>query len=1112
MFHRVGRLCSSALVLLGAGAALAPAAAQSASDTDAELLFVGKDQQAINPDFVTIRDGNGLPLNLVPGAQSGGFAIENVGRKLSLEFTARGAKNQSLDLVLENAPKVFVTFVVDPVTGRIEEIRQKPYWPNSQPGKKIRQPGQGGSQLLLVPPANDACASAQAIGVGATAFNTTEATTDGPANGCGSGGQVHNDIWFTFVAPSNGQLTASTCNAASYDTTIAVYSGAGCPPAAPLGCSDDAAGCGLTSSVTTAATSGQTYLIRVGGFGASSRGTGTLNVSFVGAGVPNDECAGAVSLDCGDSASQSNVAATTVASDPAYSCRFGGAGQGFGTIWYSFVAPGSSASIDTEGSTASDTLLGVYSGACGALTEIGCDDDSGTGFLSLINVGGLVAGQTYYIQASSFSASSTGTIQVNLECASGPIPGDACEEAVTVACGGSATFDNSFFTTDPGDPAFSCRFGGAGQGVGAGWMKFVATDTSARIDTNASAGNSDSLLAVYDGTCGAFVELACDDDSGNGLLSSLCVDGLVVGNTYYIQVASFSAGDVGSTTVTVECPCPAPPANDDCEDAEALMLPASVFVDNELATDDILVPCGVASGPFKNVWYLVAGTGSTLEATTCNAGTLVTDTKISVFCADCMELVCVTGNDDDCPSGGQIFSSTVSWCSQLGASYLVTVGNFSASTTPGQINLEVFDTGAGCTADVVCLPQGACCLADGSCVTTTLGDCEAQGGTYAGDGTACTTEFVADGSFEAGPFSGNWTEFSTNFGTPICDPFSCGFGGGTGPHTGDFWAWFGGVFAYEAGSLEQAITIPVGATTLGFWLEIPVSSGNGVDYLRFSVDGNVEFSVLENDPTYAGTGYNLVQVPIGAYADGGVHTIRFESEITGENGGAAALTNFFVDDVSLAATTFDCEQCYTLDFTTEDDFSTPLGNGQQIDTEFGNLVTITGAGANNGPAIFDTNSAGPNNPSQDLDLLVNRGNVLILQNDDSPAAVGGFFPRANDDEDGGRLTFQFAAPVAPESVVLIDLDAGTDGPSSVVLFDSLGRTRTYTVPINWTGDLILDATSGWGTLDLTTLAPQPGFASIATATEQAGFDASSVVQIDVNLGGSGAVDDLAVCE
>ena len=51
-----------------------------------------------------------------------------------------------------------------------------------------------------------------------------------------------------------------------------------------------------------------------------------------------------------------------------------------------------------------------------------------------------------------------------------------------------------------------------------------------------------------------------------------------------------------------------------------------------------------------------------------------------------------------------------------------------------------------------------------------------------------------------------------------------------------------------------------------------------------------------------------------------------------------------------------------LDFETEDDFTTPLVNGQDISTppEFGNLVFISSTGNNLGAAIFDSDPNGPN--------------------------------------------------------------------------------------------------------------------------------------------------------
>jgi hypothetical protein len=393
-------------------------------------------------------------------------------------------------------------------------------------------------------------------------------------------------------------------------------------------------------------------------------------------------------------------------------------------------------------------------------------------------------------------------------------------------------------------------------------------------------------------------------------------------------------------------------------------------------------------------------------------------------------------------------------------------------------------------------------------VTTTAGDCAGQGGTYQGDGTSCSTDLVADGGFEDGILTGPWTEFSTNFGTPLCDS-ACGSNGGTGPRTGNIFAWFGGIASFEEGSLEQAVTLEVGAASLDFYLEIPVSSGNGVDFLRVEIDGTTVFEVLENDPVYAGSGYQLASVPLGAFADGGVHTLRFESIITG----APGLTNFALDDVSLLVESFDCTQCVTLDFETEDDFVTELGNGQALSTppEFGNLVRISSAGANAGPAIFDSTPGGPNDPSINDDMLVGHGNMLLLQDNRlSAQTVPGFFDRVTDDFDGGDLIFDFTSPVDPRSLLLADINPPPNRGASVTLIDEANRTRVYTVQPGWTGTY---GNAGPHKLDLTTLAAQAGNGTprLATAAETKGFLQDRVVRIVVHMTGYGAMDELEFC-
>ncbi len=151
----------------------------------------------------------------------------------------------------------------------------------------------------------------------------------------------------------------------------------------------------------------------------------------------------------------------------------------------------------------------------------------------------------------------------------------------------------------------------------------------------------------------------------------------------------------------------APPANDNCVDGAPVgALPASVAGTTVDATDDIVSgqSCGVSSGPFKNVWYTVVGTGETITVSTCNAATAVSDTKISVFCNDCGDKICVGGNDDasgpSCTFGS--FKSRFSFCSELGRTYLITVGGFSATTATGAIQLDVTSSGTSCATPPVC--------------------------------------------------------------------------------------------------------------------------------------------------------------------------------------------------------------------------------------------------------------------------------------------------------------------------------------------------------------------------------------------------------------------------
>jgi hypothetical protein len=204
-------------------------------------------------------------------------------------------------------------------------------------------------------------------------------------------------------------------------------------------------------------------------------------------------------------------------------------------------------------------------------------------------------------------------------------------------------------------------------------------------------------------------------------------------------------------------------------------------------------------------------------------------------------------------------------------------------------------------------------------------------------------------------------------------------------------------------------------------------------------------------------------------------------------------------------------QALTIDFE-----SRPNGEAGPFQVTFPGLTVDVSAdvpppGDHAGLAIFDSDPAGPNAGGDDADLLVDTGNILILQNGDAPyttQTVPGIFDTPNDDEDGGIFYFDFNSPVFMASIDLIDINAG--GMLSVILRDGSTGSRTYLVPNGWTGD-VAAGDVGIQTLDLTTLADQIGVGPgmlIATASESAGFDANDVVQVEINFGGSAAVDNV----
>lgn len=128
--------------------------------------------------------------------------------------------------------------------------------------------------------------------------------------------------------------------------------------------------------------------------------SGVLTVN----GIPNDECSGAIALTPGGTfatnpLTTTNVGASTTAGlTPSCQANFAA------DVWYSVVVPASgNITIETQstGSGYTDSVVAAYSGACGSLTQVGCDDDGGpagpNNFMSILSLTGQTPGSTLYI-------------------------------------------------------------------------------------------------------------------------------------------------------------------------------------------------------------------------------------------------------------------------------------------------------------------------------------------------------------------------------------------------------------------------------------------------------------------------------------------------------------------------------------------------------------------------------------------------------------------------------------------------------------------------------------------------------------------------------------------
>lgn len=145
---------------------------------------------------------------------------------------------------------------------------------------------------------NDFCETAMLVSTGVWDFSNVGALTDDiiyDDEDCVSEylGDMYYDVWFSFVACEDGPLVVSTCDIVNFDSSIVVYEGS-CDDMVQVECNGDVDGCaGFTSEVSLDVLSGDSYLIRVGGFSDSNYGNGQILIGGQNC-IPNAPCLGDV--------------------------------------------------------------------------------------------------------------------------------------------------------------------------------------------------------------------------------------------------------------------------------------------------------------------------------------------------------------------------------------------------------------------------------------------------------------------------------------------------------------------------------------------------------------------------------------------------------------------------------------------------------------------------------------------------------------------------------------------------------------------------------------------------------------------------------------------------
>ena len=303
-------------------------------------------------------------------------------------------------------------------------------------------------------PVNDECAASISVPINTSqictltvAGNTLGGTASAEISTCP--GSENDDVWFHFVATSNIHIV-NLLNIVGTTTNLrfAIYAGADCTTINQIFCSAT----NNNTAVLTNLNIGSTYKIRVYTNGNNINQSATFDVCVSTPPAPgtNDECINAIPItvnvlsECAY-VTPGNLIGATGSTGVSNTC----VGVEDDDVWFSFVATSANnvvSLLNIEGTT-TNLNHAVYSGTCGALTQLYC---SVANTVTTTNLN-YVIGQTYYVRVWS-NASNNEVVTFNI-----------CVKPIS-SCGNAAPFCGG----DPQAPYIFPNTSGLGTGSSIG--------------------------------------------------------------------------------------------------------------------------------------------------------------------------------------------------------------------------------------------------------------------------------------------------------------------------------------------------------------------------------------------------------------------------------------------------------------------------------------------------------------------------------------------------------------------------------------------------------------------------------------------------------------------